>query len=118
LIPVIFIVLVLSFLSLLPLVGAVQSLRLIGVGAFILFLPGFLLSKLFFAESQLSALQRSAVSIALSIAIVPLILLYLVSFGMHISAITVLGVTLVVCIICGALLLSGVSFVDSRRRAE
>lgn len=57
---------------------------------YILFLPGFFLSFVFFKGRQIDLLERIALSFALSIAIVPLIIFYGNLMGVAITTISVI----------------------------
>jgi len=73
----------------------IDSLRVVFGSIFVLFLPGFVFSYLFFPETKSSekesngagidVLERIALSFALSIAIVPLFAFYLNLMGLKIS---------------------------------
>jgi uncharacterized membrane protein len=55
------------------------------IGAFyILFMPGFALSYLFFARGKVDVVERIALSFALSVAVVPLVTFYLNLVGVKI----------------------------------
>jgi uncharacterized membrane protein len=56
------------------------------IGAFyILFMPGFALSYLFFARGKVDVVERIALSFALSVAVVPLVTFYLNLVGVKIK---------------------------------
>ena len=73
----------------------VDSLRVVFGSIFVLFLPGFVFSYLFFPETkssekdskgkEIDILERTALSFALSIAIVPLFAFYLNLMGLKIN---------------------------------
>lgn len=77
----------------------VQGLRIISGSIFILFLPGLYLSMVFFHKDEIDMLERCALSFALSISIVPLLMFYVNLLGMPIQALSVYAVTLMV-IVC------------------
>jgi uncharacterized membrane protein len=67
------------------------------LGAFyILFLPGFAVSFLFFGRGAIDAIERLALSFALSVAIVPLVSFYLNLVGIKIRFWTVFLETLAI----------------------
>jgi uncharacterized membrane protein len=68
---------------------------------FILFLPGFVLSLVFFAWKQIDMIERLALSFALSIAVVPLVVFYTNLLGVKITTVNVIFQ------VVGILLLSG-----------
>jgi uncharacterized membrane protein len=69
-------------------------------GAFyILFLPGFAVSFLFFARGAIDIIERIALSFALSVAIVPLVSFYLNLVGVKIKFWTVFLETLAIILI-------------------
>lgn len=86
-----------------------QSLRIIFGSAYVLFLPGFIISFIFFPRTKNPAvkeekgaidwIERTALSFALSIAIVPLVVFYLNLMGIKInllnSFLTILGITFI-----------------------
>jgi len=65
----------------------------------VLFLPGYVISFLFFKKNKIDIIERIALSFALSIAIVPLLIFYLNLIGMKIntlsSALTIAGIIIV-----------------------
>lgn len=71
------------------------------IGAvYVLFVPGFVLSFAFFPRGRVDVIERSALSFALSIAVVPLVAFYLNLMGVRISRLNVIlevaGIILVV----------------------
>jgi uncharacterized membrane protein len=56
---------------------------------FTLFLPGFLISLIFFQRNQIDIIERIALSFALSIAVVPLVVFYTNLLGVKITTINV-----------------------------
>ena len=71
-----------------------EGLKIFFGGAFILFLPGFLWTFVFFASKEIYWVERIALSFALSIAIVPLSIFWLNRiFGVKI---TLLSTSLVI----------------------
>lgn len=87
--------------------SAVESFRIIFGSVYVLFLPGFVLSYLFFSETKefdakgegIDWIERIALSFALSIAVVPLAVFYLNLVGVKInllnSSLIILGVILI-----------------------
>lgn len=70
-------------LLLLTKLSAGQSFRLVFGSFFVLFLPGYIISFLFFKDIEI--LERIALSFALSIAVVPLLVFYFNLIGVRIS---------------------------------
>jgi hypothetical protein len=66
-----------------------SAFRVVFGAVFVLFVPGFSLSYAFFGSKEIDVLERIALSFALSIAVVPLIVFYLNLAGMRISALSV-----------------------------
>ena len=52
---------------------------------FLLFIPGFFVSHIFFKEKEIDIIERIALSFALSVAIVPLLAFYLNIMGVKIN---------------------------------
>lgn len=99
--------------------GVVDSFRIVFGALYVLFLPGFIISFIFFPKTKkfeeeenedkigneerekgsIDWLERSALSFALSIAIVPLVVFYLNLIGLKItlwnSFFTILGIILI-----------------------
>ena len=78
-------------------ISFLQSLRIVFGSFYVLFLPGFVITYLFFKKIDL--IERIALSFALSIATVPLTMFYLNKLGMKItfltSSLTILGIILI-----------------------
>lgn len=87
-----------------------SSLRIVFGSVYVLFLPGFIISYIFFPQTKefdsedadsksIDSIERIALSFALSIAIVPLAVFYLNLIGLRInllnSVLTVLGVIVI-----------------------
>jgi uncharacterized membrane protein len=110
---VIVILLILSFaLSILTQLTILESLRIFFGSVYVLFLPGFLISYIFFPKTKefeeknkgnskgtIDWIERIALSFALSIAIVPLAVFYLNLIGLKINLInsffTILGIVII-----------------------
>jgi len=90
--------------------GFLESFRIIFGSVYVLFLPGFVLSYVFFPKTKefessdrnkgsIDWIERVALSFALSIAIVPLVVFYLNLIGVRINALnsffSVLGIVAV-----------------------
>lgn len=90
--------------------GYLESFRIIFGSIYVLFLPGFIISYIFFPKSQefeskkeesgaIDLIERVALSFALSIAIVPLAVFYLNLIGLKInlinSSLTILGILII-----------------------
>ncbi len=107
-------ILVLSFISILITIfteiSYLESLRIIFGSVYVLFLPGFVISYLFFPKTKefeseskekgaIDWIERIALSFALSIAIVPLAVFYLNLIGVKInllnSFLTILGIIII-----------------------
>jgi uncharacterized membrane protein len=76
--------------------GVLDWLRLIFGSIFILFVPGFAWSWIFFKKDKIDWIERIALSVGLSIAMVPLVILWL-NYVFNVS-ITLLNTTLAVCV--------------------
>lgn len=63
----------------------VQSFRIVFGSVYVLFLPGLALSFVFFNKKEIDFIERIALSFALSIAVVPLLVFYLNLLGMKIN---------------------------------
>ncbi len=76
-----------------------ESLRITLGTPYVLFLPGYIISFIFFKKNKIDIIERIALSFALSIAIVPLIIFYLNLLGMKInllsSILTIAGIIIV-----------------------
>ncbi len=84
-----------------------DSLRIVFGSVYVLFLPGYFLTFLFFPkkeEEKIDSIERIALSFALSIAVVPLIIFYLNLIGMKINvlntSITILVIIILTLILC------------------
>ncbi len=90
-----------SVIGLITGVGAITPLRIVFGSIYVLFLPGFILSFIFFPlkEKGIDLIERIALSFALSIAVVPLVIFYLNLIGLKISALnsflSILGIIIV-----------------------
>ncbi|MCD4759901.1 DUF1616 domain-containing protein [archaeon] len=73
-------------LTLLTNLTILESLRITLGTPYVLFLPGYIISFIFF--KKIDIIERIALSFALSIAIVPLIIFYLNLLGMKINLLT------------------------------
>jgi uncharacterized membrane protein len=69
--------------------GIEQSFRIIFGSFYVLFLPGVVLTFAFFKGKEIDILERIALSFALSIAVVPLLVFYLNLIGMKINTLNV-----------------------------
>lgn len=76
-----------------------SSLRIVLGSIFVLFVPGFIISFIFFKKDKIDIIERIALSFALSIAIVPLAVFYLNLVGVKInllnSFLTILGIIII-----------------------
>jgi uncharacterized membrane protein len=106
------VIFVLAFISLLlamfSMVEIGASFRIVFGSVYVLFLPGFILSYVFFSKTgnredkekgTIDLLERIALSFGLSIAIVPLVVFYLNLVGLSInllnSFLTILGIIII-----------------------
>lgn len=100
---------ILSSLSLL------ESLRIVFGSVFVLFVPGFIISYIFFPKSKpfdsekdekgaIDMLERFALGFALSIALVPLVVFYLNLVGVRISALNTSLIILGIIVISSGIL--------------
>ena len=87
-----------------------NAFRIVFGSIYVLFLPGFVLSFAFFEKKEIGILERIALSFALSIAVVPLVVFYLNLIGMKINAINVSLVVL------GILIIGGLFYVYKRNK--
>ncbi|MFA5173550.1 MAG: DUF1616 domain-containing protein [Candidatus Pacearchaeota archaeon] len=82
---------------------SIESLRIVFGSIYVLFIPGFVISYIFFAKDKIDWIERIALSFALSIAIVPLAVFYLNLIGIKInllnSSLTILSIIIIVLII-------------------
>ena len=80
----------------------IEILRMIFGSIFVLFVPGFIWSFVFFNKEEIDLIERFALSFGLSIAIVPLVVFYLnYLFSVPINLINV-SITIVVICAVGA----------------
>ena len=97
---------VISFLiGLFTQLNYLESFRIVLGSVYVLFLPGFLISFIFFSQNAIDWIERIALSFALSIAIVPLFVFYLNLAGLKISAINTFFTILGIIVISGVILL-------------
>ena len=110
---IIFMILISLNISLFSNLGLLESLRIVFGSLYVLFLPGYIISYIFFPKSKpfedkkkdeetsdaIDFLERIALSFALSIAIVPLCVFYLNLAGVKInllnSFLTILGIIII-----------------------
>jgi uncharacterized membrane protein len=79
-----------------------ESFRIVFGSIYVLFIPGWIWSFVFFnnqGEKKIDLIERIALSFALSIAIVPLVVFYLNLIGLRISAFSSFFVILVLIVI-------------------
>jgi uncharacterized membrane protein len=75
----------------------INFLKIIIASGYILWLPGFVISYLFIRPAAIDGLTRLAISIALSISIVPILAFYLFRIGIPIGRSSILiEVTLII----------------------
>jgi len=70
----------------------VQLIRIVSGSLFLLFIPGLLLVESFLRDSEIDNLEKGTLSIALSLAVVPLLVFYANYVGMKISALNVYAI--------------------------
>ncbi|MEK6895087.1 MAG: DUF1616 domain-containing protein [Nanoarchaeota archaeon] len=79
--------------------GIVEALRIVFGSVYVLFIPGFIISFIFFRKEKIDSIERVALSFALSIAVVPLTIFYLNLIGVKINLLnsffTILGIILI-----------------------
>ena len=110
LITVLFLIsLIVNYFSTLTLI---DSLRIVFGAIYVLFLPGFIISYIFFSRTKtfeehestfdktsIDVIERIALSFALSIAVIPLVIFYLNLIGVKISALNsfliILGIIII-----------------------
>ncbi len=73
---------------------------------FVLFLPGFVLSFAFFSKKTIDSIERLALSFALSIAVVPLVVFYTNLIGIRITMLTVI-IQIILVILVATLIIVG-----------
>lgn len=72
--------------------SVLHYLRIITGSIFILFLPGYLLTEAFFHKYEIDTIEKFALSFALSLSVVPLLVFYSSLIGMKISALNVYAI--------------------------
>ena len=78
-----------------------QSFRIVFGSFYVLFLPGFFITHVFFKKDDFDVIERVTLSFTLSIAIVPLIVFYLNLLGVKITALSIfLEVLLIILVPC------------------
>ncbi len=82
--------------------GLAQAFRLVYGSVFALFLPGFLLSHLFYDKRKIDLLERIALSFALSISIIPLLVFYLNLIGLRVNTLNSILIISGVCVLATA----------------
>jgi len=90
-----------------------QIVITIFAAVFVLFLPGFVLSYVFFGKQTIDSIERLALSFALSIAVVPLVVFYTNLLGIRISVQTVI-IQVVLVILIAVLIIVGKQIKKSR----
>ncbi|MGE0793446.1 MAG: DUF1616 domain-containing protein [Candidatus Woesearchaeota archaeon] len=91
-----------------------SSFRIVFGSVYVLFIPGFIISYLFFSKKEIDSLERIALSFALSISVIPLLVFYLNLIGMRINALNVSLLILFVCLI--GLYFIKINFVDKCKK--
>ena len=83
----------------------IASLRIIYGSIYVLFIPGFILSFVFFKPGKIDIIERIALSFALSIAVVPLFVFYLNLIGVKINLLNSFFIILGIILISGIILI-------------
>ena len=73
-----------------------EYLLIILIAIFVLFLPGYSISYILFKPNQIDAIERFALSVALSVSLVPLITFYANLLGLPINKFSISAVTLII----------------------
>jgi uncharacterized membrane protein len=81
--------------------NVLYGISAIAGAVYILFIPGFALSFVFFARQQIDLIERVALSFALSVAVVPLLAFYLNLIGVKIKFWTVFLEVMAIILISG-----------------
>lgn len=81
-----------------------EIISIIFTAVFVLFLPGFTISFVFFSKGKIDLIERIALSFALSIAVIPLIVFYTNLLGIPITKISVILQIIFVLAITGSIL--------------
>lgn len=89
----------------------IEIIRIIFGSFYVLFLPGLVLSFVFFKKREIDIIERIALSFALSIAAIPLLVFYLNLIGMKIT-------TLNVILVVGFIIIGSIGVVLWRRKRE
>lgn len=80
-----------------------EAVRIVFGTAYVVFLPGFAWTFVFFRRDTIDILERIVLSIGLSIILVPMILFFINSYGFYINFetvfISILGLTILSCVI-------------------
>ena len=63
--------------------------RVVAGSIYVLYLPGYVLSFIFMKRGSIDAIERVAISFALSISVVPLVVFYINMLGVSITAISI-----------------------------
>lgn len=69
--------------------GILESLRIVFGTLYVVFVPGMLLTYVFFDENEVDMLERVTLGITLSLAVVPLMMFLLNRMGVKINTLTV-----------------------------
>src|SRR6266568_1950678 len=80
-----------------------QTAGMVAGAAYVLFVPGFVLSFGFFPRGRIDLLERMALSFALSIAVVPLVAFYLNLAGVRISRLNIIAEVAAITLASGVL---------------
>lgn len=78
--------------------GFAESIKIVLGSVYSLFLPGFCMSHVILGKREVDVLERLALSFALSVSIIPLIVYYLTIIGIGMSALLTFSTILIVCI--------------------
>ena len=80
-----------------------NSFRIVFGSIFVLFLPGYFLTYNFFKPKEIDYLERLALSFALSISVIPLLVFYTNIIGLRINALNV-SITIILVILISILI--------------
>lgn len=67
-----------------------EIVKIVSGSIYVLYIPGFCLSYIFLKKGSVDVIERTAVSFALSISVVPLLVFYLNLVGIKISTLSII----------------------------
>lgn len=95
---IVFIILSLSTIVLLWRYSYYDALRIVFGSAYVVFLPGFIWTYVFFRKDSLDVLERIVLSVGLSFVLVPTVLFFINSYGFAIEFAPVFSSILLLCV--------------------